>query len=498
MALPDYFGRGALAASQVLSGFDEAQLATQLADTRVGVSFGPSALVGEGRMIADLAVRLAARFYPTLVIDGPDALGSELADRARAINPKVEFGSSATIGIAIGVDARVDATTTIYAGCAGWDASVGTTRPYPVGATANPFGAGVAATLACANVFRALFLPATGLDLDVTASALYGSRGAQGGPDLSGAAVGDVVLVGAGAIGNGAVWALGRAPVTARVHVVDPETVDLGHNLPRYVLTHRADVGRSKVEIAIEHLRGTVEGIPYATDVATFLSAHGYGVRRMLLALDSARDRRAAQASLPVWIANGWTQPGDLGVSVHPRFGGDGACVRCLYLPDQALEDEDDVIATALRVKERLMEIRVLLHRGEGVPRDLLEAVAGKFEVGIDRLLPFEGRSVRDLYVEGLCGGAIVPVGGLGAPRQEVHVPLAHQTALAGVLLAAALVRDAMALGPVTTSIARVDVLRPLADYLTTSALKDPRGICICQDADYLAAYDARMTQANS
>jgi hypothetical protein len=38
--------------------------------------------------------------------------------------------------------------------------------------------------------------------------------------------------------------------------------------------------------------------------------------------------------------------------------------------------NEDTIIAEAFGVPDRLMQIRVLLHRDQGVPRDLLEAMA--------------------------------------------------------------------------------------------------------------------------
>ena len=180
----------------------------------------------------------------------------------------------------------------------------------------------------------------------------------------------------------------------------------------------------------------------------------------LLLALDSAKDRRAAQASLPRRIANAWTQPGDLGVSRHDFLA--GACVNCLYLPDGQSRNEDEIIAESFGVSDRLMEVRVLLQTNEGVPKNLLEAIAAARDIPLEKLDPFEGRPLRDLYTEGFCGGAVIPLGQIGTPANDVHVPLAHQSALAGVLLAAAGVR--MALGGCAGSVAaQYDVLKPQA-----------------------------------
>ena len=121
--------------------------------------------------------------------------------------------------------------------------------------------------------------------------------------------------------------------------------------------------------------------------MAEFLEREGSRTDVLLLALDSAGDRRAAQASLPRRIANAWTQPGDLGVSVH-NFSR-GACVSCLYLPNSQQISEDVIIAESFGVSDRLMEVRTLLHKNEGAPRSLLEAIAVARGVALEKLLPF-------------------------------------------------------------------------------------------------------------
>jgi len=100
------------------------------------------------------------------------------------------------------------------------------------------------------------------------------------------------------------------------------------------------------------------------------------------------------------------------------------------------------------------------------------------------------------LYTEGFCTGALLPLGELGTPRQEVHVPLAHQAALSGLLLAAAAVRKALGLNGLGTQITRINVMRPLGSDLTQPAAKDARGICICQDDDYTDVYKSKYASA--
>lgn len=132
------------------------------------------------------------------------------------------------------------------------------------------------------------------------------------------------------------------------------------------------------------------------------------------------------------------------------------------------------------------------MHTGQGLSRRLLEAVAAGLDRPVNDVLVYEGRRVRDLYVEGVCGGGLISLGSTGSPRQELHVPLAHQSALAGVLLAAALVRRSLSVDAEGTSITRIDILGAVSDHLTQPALKAGNGFCICEDSDYLTAYRAK------
>jgi hypothetical protein len=494
MALADYYARNALAASQVLGGFDEQRIRAVLDSVRVGVAIGTEAAqCSEGRALLDLLIRLLARVYPTLVVRseiGAQQTADDAMSLARRINPKIEFASEPTVEIAIGVALPPSGGwPRIFVGSNNWNAFVSTAESRTLGNSENPFGAGVAACLAATNLFRLVFQGNdASLDRDVTFSAFEGDS-RQGRDVALAGSLGEIVLVGAGAIGNAAGWAISRLPLEGVLQIVDYQAIDLG-NLQRYILAERSDEGGIKVEVLARYFKGKIRAEPHPLNFENFVASQGYAWRRMILALDNSRDRRAAQASLPQWIANAWTQPGDLGVSSHDFL--DGACVGCLYLPEHALDNEDGIIASALGVPDRLMQIRTLLHNGDGVPRDLLDAIATGRAIPIDRLLPFEGRPVRKLYTEGFCGGAVIPLGKVGTPRQEVHVPLAHQSALAGLFLAAAAVRHALRLSRPGTVVTRIDVMHPLGSYLTQPAAKDPRGICICQDADYRDVYQRK------
>ena len=311
-------------------------------------------------------------------------------------------------------------------------------------------------------------------------------------PSLTAATLPDpLVLVGAGAVGNSAAWALARTPLVGEIYLVDPETIELS-NLQRYVLCARSDEGGVKVEISAEVFEGALQPLPHRVTWASFLEANGYNWERVLVALDSVRDRRAVQASLPRWIVNAWTQDGDLGVSSHAFLGPD-ACLACLYLPTHESPSEHQVIAEGLRIPGLEAQVRDLLGSGQGIDRGICDAIATAWEVPAAKLEPYVGRPIRDLWIDGVCGGGIIPLGDVGSIPRELHVPLAFQSALAGVLLAAEAVRDVLTAGAQRkTLVRRVNPLRSLGETSPQPALKAGSGRCICEDRDFVSAYRAK------
>jgi hypothetical protein len=208
----------------------------------------------------------------------------------------------------------------------------------------------------------------------------------------------------------------------------------------------------------------------------------------VLVALDSAADRRTVQASLPEWIVNAWTQPGDLGVSIHGRFSGVGACLNCLYLPAGSVKNEDEMVSEALAIPEYRQQVRELLYQGGPLPSELMDLVAERLDVPRGALVPFQEQPVRELYVKGFCGGAVLSLDRLGAPHREVHVPLAHQSALAGVQLAASFVRQLREQSKAPTNVIRIDVLHPVGQSLCQPAQQGDRR-CLCADEDFVGRY---------
>jgi hypothetical protein len=215
----------------------------------------------------------------------------------------------------VGKTAPPSSALSIFVGSQGWITKVSTLGPVGSGDTSLPFGADAAACIGVANLFRATFQmqledgrcdemwQMSLIDLDPTSQM-------PSNPPLTNVDFSDTHLVGLGAIGNGCVWTLSRLRgLHGTLHLIDDQTIDLT-NLQRYVLATDGDITRPKVELAKERLSDTVcvcclinpNGAKYLTQRAD------WRLPRVGVAVDTAADRQAIQAALPLWIVNAWTQ----------------------------------------------------------------------------------------------------------------------------------------------------------------------------------------------
>ncbi len=103
------------------------------------------------------------------------------------------------------------------------------------------------------------------------------------------------------------------------------------------------------------------------------------------------------------------------------------------------------------------------------------------------------GRSVAELYAGVLCGSVKLDLSGAGRVEE---VPLAHQSALAGVLMAAELVKRCdsgiEAHAQIETLAVWEDVLRPPPTRWVQP--RTPVSGCICRDGDYRRVFDEKWS----
>ncbi len=478
------------------------------------------------------------------------------APSASSRNVRLCIGPAASVDegqvdtVADGSVVTVDAT--------GWSVLVDPEHT-PTARLAAPSGGGpaghplawlAAGALGMAEIFRVVFaaelgprgrtsLQPGGLDL-LTSRQMDPASTRSGAPDPMNAHptnpaptpgqvdLGEVHLIGAGAIGQAAVYALRCLDVTGVVHVVDPETVTLS-NLQRYVLTDAGSVGNSKVDLVRNALtqpgapapsqagsqdetlpQETAERSNVTLEVRPFTGRWGdlpdhLQVPQALVALDSAKDRITVAATMPTHAYNAWTQTADLGWSRHEEFG-TRPCLACLYYPSQPRLSEHELIAEALHQHPLRVLAYLIYNVPIGFPLPGLPALAELqpppgAEVWGERSLvddlvsadvidevvrsSWSTSTIGALYRDGICAGGLLPVGDLPG---EVLVPLAHQSALAGILLVAELLwsrdphlrshRDA-------ATEHRYDVLRGFPQVVTRP--RERTAHCLCGDAAYVS-----------
>jgi hypothetical protein len=511
MALANFFAKSALGAAQIIQGCTPASLATRLGSQVVAIAFDQEAAGSiEGRCALSLLVNLLSRFYPKLAIFGVGGSCKEvvksLTNQALGINPDIEIqegARDATVMVVVG-RSRVSAPAVFYVGSDGWIAKFSSSNPVGCGRSRLAFGAGMSACIGAANIFRRIFHaelqadPDT--DLAISLIDLIPNNPNASNPSTDSVDLGVTHLVGGGAIGNAATWALRNAAgISGELVIVDGERVELS-NLQRYCLADQRSVGAFKVDLVAAALDGSeIKCVPHPRRWGDYLAeTNRWVINRLAVAVDTGEDRCSVQVSLPETILNAWTQPGDFGISRHRSFGRD-ACLMCLYLPRQVEKSEDELIAEAIRLPERKLQIRQLLHTDEPVPDEVLNAIAAATQIPEKELQQFRGCTMRQFYSRAICGGLVMHLGGqVGPVPMPAHVPMAFQSAAAGILLAAEMVIDAGKLrGEPVAGSTRINLLKPLAGELNVPIAQDASGRCICADPDYLRAYGEKYpTQA--
>lgn len=511
MSLANFFQRASLAASAVLQRFDPEEFGRSLEARVVGIQFDESSVTSsEGKETLGLLINLLARLYPRLSLVPHGSAAEQFSGSLKAIaldiNPEITFEDSnhaVSVCVAVGSVRCELRCPLIYIGSDRWIVGVSQRNPVGSGNSNNPFGAGAAACFGAANVFRAFFgeqLNNAPMDDEWRFSLLSFEKdpATHDNPPLPRIQLGETYLVGLGAVGNGTIWALCRIPeICGKLVLVDHETVDLS-NLQRYVLAFQDDVSRAKTDLAA----GAFNKPDLILDTQAVTWGNYLARRRdwqlplVAAAVDSAAVRRGIQACLPQFLLNAWTQPGNLGVSRH-GFLDDQACLMCLYVPNERQRHVDELVREAIgfpTTQEALMEVRHYLYTHTPLDRTFLERIAAGLKISVEPLLPLQGKPLNAFYREAICGGLVVSITN-GATNGNVEVPLAFQSALAGILLASEIVlhRNGLRKQTLPTS-TTIDLLKPLGSHFSFPQRKHLSGKCICQDADFVATYKSKYS----
>ena len=238
----------------------------------------------------------------------------------------------------------------------------------------------------------------------------------------------DAVLVGAGGVGNGFMWAASELDIQGRLTIADPKKIAVG-GLNRCLYFTPDDVKNSGAKATVLAERTRRPGFEVDAFVGKFsdlVAARGR-VRRVITTPDSREVRRSVQDDLPLEVLDASTT--DLSeVVIHShRQPTDGACLACIYVH--------------LPVEEQRK-----IHTAEGLGLTVEEVSRGFIDEKIARKLAglhsnlvehdLIGKAFDTVYKDQCGAGALKNAAG-----QQAVAPLAFISNLAGALLALELVR---------------------------------------------------------
>lgn len=503
MSVANFFDKILLGASQWLKNYDRGSFEAILESHTVLVLFDKNgAETSEGKASLDMVTRLLARLYPNVTFSGPEPMKIELERLAVSINPNIVIESNAvTICIVIGQIENSVEVPTFYIGSEEWICKFSTEKPLGSNDSGNPFGAGAAACMAVANIFRLVFrtnLPHSELDVNFSLSLLdYSVNQHNVMLNINHVSLNETHLVGLGAIGHGTLWTLKNIPNLQGMLVgIDDETISLS-NLQRYLLTDQESIDKPKTDLAKQYLQDSdIVFEPISTRWDAYIALQkDWLLQRIAVCVDNAQDRIMIQGSLPRKIFNAWTQPENIGVSRHLDFGND-PCLCCLYLPSVPKKSRSQEVADNLNLLNGEQFIRRYLANQYPVDETLVSEVANANQLDDDSgLRKYIGQPMQVFYSEIVCGGVLMNLNGSdrGAETENLQVPSAFESAFAGILLAAELVKDQMNYKPTNQiSSVRFNLIRSLGEYLQFPEAQQNN--CICLDKIYKETFNKKWS----
>ena len=299
-------------------------------------------------------------------------------------------------------------------------------------------------------------------------------------------------LVGVGAVGSAAVYALAHLDdLHGTLHLIDNEKVDGTSNLNRYVLTRREDVGRWKVDVAADALRGTgIRAEPYRDVFANYIREHGTKVDILLTPIDSEEGRRRLAMTLPRRVINAATGGTTITISTH-GFADGNACLHCLYLPEPNESTPEEIMARDMGLSRHTVEM--LVEMNDPIDAQLVERIERNRGAEPGTWSGYAGLPIQSFYVRAVCGDAE-----LRLPTANVIAPLPFISAAAGILLAAELAKAGHAdlRTAALDNYFRTDTLRRPNPAFRFRRPQDASGRCICVDSDYVAVYEEKYPSA--
>lgn len=336
-------------------------------------------LTGEAYMLAKEngrtcfldCIRLLVRICPNITVAIP-AYCATLMEVARTLSNHVSFGQELKFChevedltaydsiLSVGSAVRPQLPwTTINSN--GWVARVSSGDKELPGdcEVTNPIGALAAACLGTGEVFKRLIRLRSerGELLNGFSYSLrtYRHGTADYGPYLPPDLHADLLVVGAGAIGNGLVHLIAQMPFSDRITIVDPQEFGV-ENLGTCILIGPGDLARPKAEALAGHLRqATMDAQGFHMPLERYVKESHAFPAIVINGLDNLDVRHEVQRSLwPDVVIDGAIGDFTCQVSRHP-WPDDIACLICLFRKAESGHAEDLQREETGLSRERLM-----------------------------------------------------------------------------------------------------------------------------------------------
>lgn len=159
-------------------------------------------------------------------------------------------------------------------------------------------------------------------------------------------------LAGAGAIGNGFLWAARHVDLRGELRVCDDDIVSSG-NLQRQVWFEGDDIDAPKASTLCQKAQPHIPGCrlkPEPIRLQDLPIRTGAWLKRLIVAVDSRRARRELQNELPAEVFDASTTDIREVVIHYNNAVSDLACMGCLYKADEKEASQDQIIGEHLGV----------------------------------------------------------------------------------------------------------------------------------------------------
>ncbi|CAG9610698.1 ThiF family adenylyltransferase [Pseudoneobacillus rhizosphaerae] len=474
-----------------MTSLDESTINNLLNDTLICLSIPENPSNNEW-VTAKTTINLLARLYSRIYLQGNVKLTKELQILAKNIRSSLSINRATPnqhfdVLLAVGNESGQDliAKQVIRFDSDGWIVRLTRNQPHFIkGHFYNPLAAAAVACFAANELFKILFSPFLNVTLadQFTLSLLNYSVNIEEieNDHLYHADVGEVWLAGAGAVGNGFLYGLSLMDtVNGMLNISDNREITES-NLQRYILTKEEDIGKNKTEVAA---RALSIAKPFQKTIQDCIieEVEDRKLDTLVCAVDTIETRKELQSLLPRLIINGWTRMDEFAVTKH-EFDSEYRCLSCLYdkLPRKEKSEIDNLVE---QIGFSHGEVLNMIRGNVGLTRDHIKRIAQYRNDNPEKLTPWIGRAIQSFYHEAICGGI-----SLNTDTGEETVPLAHISALTGILLAIELIKEKMYRNSIKHKM-QFHMLKTPNKYLLQPELKSPNSTCICSDEDYLSVY---------